>query len=295
MDREKDILKLLNDLSLLYTDLNRLIVQFDTLIAVDGIYLHEWQCPKREIHSLQRIGHDNKYLYINCLKQNAIYCYSFDGRFTKSFNYRAFGMEIVNNQFYLMNDLRMFIIDIQTNVLILNWDLPKENSVSVGGWYLKADQDKIYWTPFQYSHYVYLYKKIGKEIKKFGARKSSEKKGQFNSPYGITVNNKYLYVCDKWNHRVQALNKDTGKFIREWKSGKREFKYPRSILLDENLLYVGDNIGIQVFMKEDNQCIQLFGSSGSVRGAFDEVTGICFVKGKIYIVDCGNSRIQVWS
>jgi len=107
------------------------------------------------------------------------------------------------------------------------------------------------------------------------------------------VNEKYLYVCDWGNDRVQILDKENGNFIYQWKSGQRSFRFPLSILLYEQLFYVGDQHGVQVFTKE-NQCIQLFGSYGSGKGSFNLVSGVCIVNGKAYIVDNGNHRIQVW-
>ena len=80
--------------------------------------------------------------------------------------------------------------------------------------------------------------KNGKEIKKFGSKESSSKNGEFNDPAGLTVNEKYLYVCDWGNDRVQVLDKENGKFICEWKGGQRKIKYPMSILLYENLFYL---------------------------------------------------------
>jgi len=108
------------------------------------------------------------------------------------------------------------------------------------------------------------------------------------------VNEKYLYVCDNRNGRVQILDKENGNFIHQWKDGQRSFAYPQTILLYEHLFYVGDRDGIQVFTKE-NKCIQLVGSYGSGKGEFRGVTGVCIVNDKLYIVDYGNHRIQVWN
>jgi len=256
--------------------------------------MSEWQCPKGDDHDLQRIVHDTQYLYINCSEQKEIYRYTLEGKLFNSLKYFAYAMEIVNNQLYLMDDSKFFIVDIKTNSMIQNWNLPKENNESVGGWYLKVDQEKIYFTPRENSHYVYFCSKNGKEIKKFGSKESSSKNGEFNDPQGLTVNEKYLYVCDKWNQRVQVLDKENGKFICEWKDGQRKIEYPISILLYENLFYLGDCDGIQVFTKE-GKCIQLFGSYGSGKGFVNWVRSVCRVNDKLYLVDYWNCRIQVWN
>jgi len=106
-----------------------------------------------------------------------------------------------------------FIIDIKTfDEPIQSWDLPKAPSGgSVGGLYLKIDEENIYFTP-QNTHCVYFYTKNGTEIKKFGTFKASSKEGEFRCPRGITVDEKYLYICDSWNERLQVLDKKKWKY-----------------------------------------------------------------------------------
>jgi len=112
----------------------------------------------------------------------------------------------------------------------------------------------------------------------------------------VTIDEKYLYVCDCINDRVQILEKENGKFKEQWKCGFRKFYYPLSILLYEPFIYVGDVNGIQVFSKdENNQCIESFGKKGRQTEEFTYVTGLCIVNDHLYIVDSGNIRIQVWN
>jgi len=296
----KSALKVLNDLDLLCSDLNNLVMEYDSPSILHGKYMSEWQCPKGNSHSLWRIVHDNQYLYINCSMQKEIYHYTLDGKPVDSLKYLVYAMEIVNNQLYLMDESKFFLVDTKTNSMIQNWNLPKENNTSVGGRDLKVDQEKIYFTPFKYnSHYVYFYSKNGKEIKKFGSRGNGKNgefngNGEFNCPADLTVNEKYLYVCDYGNDRVQVLDKENGKFICEWKEGQRKIVRPTSILLYENLFYLGDLDGIQVFTKA-GQCIQLFGRYGYNEGEFSNIRGVCIVNDKLYIVDGLNCRIQVWN
>jgi len=258
--------------------------------------MFKWKCPKEDDHILRSIVHDNKHLYISCLQQSEIYRYSFDGKFVDSLKYYARAMEIVNDQLYSLGKENFFIVDLKTNSMIENWNLPKEEEGSVAGGDLKVDQEQIYFTPNLYSHYVYLHSKKGKEIHKFGSKEESNAEGKFNYPRGVTVDEEYLYVCDFWNHRVQVLNKENGKFICQWKNGKRSFLAPRSILLFEHLFYVGDGYGIQVFTKQ-GKCVQVFGASekGSGKGEFNGVRNLCIANAKLYIVDYFNKRIQVWS
>jgi len=244
-------------------------------------------------HSLLRISHDTQYLYINCGKRNQIYCYSLAGKYIKSYKYTTTTMEIVNNQFYLLDASKFFIVDIPTDSVILSFKLQITNSG--GTWYLKVDRsDIIYFTPSTSSHYIFVYDILnGKEIKKFGNMRASQNEGEFNQPAGITLNNKCLYICDSSNHRLQVIDKENGNFIRLWKDGKRAIHDPRSIVLNEQVLYVGDAYGIQAFTKR-GRFIQVFGKDGSGEGEFKVVTGVCILNDKLYCIDYANYRIQVW-
>jgi len=117
----------------------------------------------------------------------------------------------------------------------------------------------------------------------------------FFSPAGITVDEKYLYVCDKDNNRVQVLDKENGTFIRYFEDRKRNFLRPQSILLHDDFICVGDQDGIQLFTRESNKCVQILGKKGGGIGEFDTVAGICIVGDKLYAADFRNKRIQVWT
>jgi len=291
MGTEKILVENLDNLNLLYSDLNRIIARYAATPKLNGEYMFEWKLKKSH-RCIRQIVHDNQYLYINCFfGLGQIYRYSFDGKPIKSLELRASVMEMVNNQLYLMDDTsKFFLVDIQTNLMIQSWDLPEG-----GGCYLKVDQENLYFTPRHtgMSNYVYFYSKNGKEIKKFGNIECSKKEGEFDSPEGLTVDEKYLYVCDTLNNRVQVIDKKNGLFIRQWKGGISSFVMPRSILLYDNFLYVGEHCRIQVFSKK-GYCLQLFGSQGDGEGEFGGIIGLCIGNEKLFILDIENERIQVW-
>jgi len=133
---------------------------------------------------------------------------------------------------------------------------------------------------------------VEKKLKKFGSKEKSRKEGEFFRPYGITVNEKYLYVCDTLNFRIQILDKENGTYIS--KLGQKIIIRPQSILLYENLIYIGHDNGIDVFTKE-TQLIQTFGKRGGNQGEFRLVTGLCIFDEILYCVDWGNGRVQVWN
>jgi len=127
--------------------------------------------------------------------------------------------------------------------------------------------------------------------------------GRFDSPCGITVNNKYSYICDLNNHRVQLLHKENGTFY--YKLGTEAlssklggFAFPYSIFYHafEEILYVGDQYSLQLFIKENNyECIQRIGDteSGSMSNQFCYICGICEIDDYLYLSDCNNYRIQI--
>jgi len=288
MTRKKSLLEILNDLALFYTDLNHLIIEYD-IIQFTGKEIFDWTCPNEEDHSLLRIINDHQYLYINCTKHNEIYRYSFDGEFINSFPYTANAMEIINNQFYLFDDLEFVIVDIQTNSIIQRWNTPIEDECEVGGWNLKIDpeeEEKIYWIALRTDH-IYLYYKNGTEIKKFGKKEKSSNQGEFNNPYALTVNQKCLYVCDKDNHRVQILDKSSGKFIKQWDKGLiNGLHSPQSILLYDTQFYLGDYNGIYVI--SDNLPIQYLET-------IEADPSLCIVENKLYMVSRWGTHVRAWN
>jgi len=228
-----------------------------------------------------------------------IYLYSLDGRLINRLQYHATAMEIINNQLYLLSgesESEFLILDMKTNSRIRNWNLKNEIGSD-----LKVGQEKIYFT-FRSSDCIHLYSKTGTKIQSFGnddpEREDRKLLGEFDKPVGITVDEKYLYVCDYFNNRVQVLDKDKGNPIDCWEKGKRPFSQPQSIYLHETLLYIGDTWGIQLFPTDLGQkriCIQSIGTYGSHQGEFSYVSGLCIVNEKLYIVDQFNKRIQVWN
>jgi len=302
MNRKEALLNILADLDVFYHDLNSLIIEYDTT-NLNGNYETEWLLSKENHSGYRHIASDNQYLYVNCTWKQILNRYSFDGKFIEQLHFNARAMQIINNQkFYFIDDSKICLMDLQTLSIIASWNLPKESGRAVGGYHLIVDEKEtiIYFTPELYAHYVYSFdQKKGEIIKKFGTQESSKKEGEFWHPAGITIDQQYLYVCDRSNQRVQMLNKDNGTYISLWKMGERLFSYPQSILLYENYLYIGDWYGIQVFTTEQNnrKCIQVIGISafGSSKGMFRVVTSFCIVNDKLYIVDTDNKRVQVWN
>jgi len=129
-------------------------------------------------------------------------------------------------------------------------------------------------------------------IREFGFVKLGSKVGEFNNPLGLTVDNKYVYVCDHYNHRIQLLTKETGIYFSQWgneteDTEQLQFCFPRSIYnhLSEDLIYVGDLGSVQLFRKDSVYLQRLESPS---------VSGICVMDDRLYVCDCNNNRIQIY-
>lgn len=87
-----------------------------------------------------------------------------------------------------------------------------------------------------------LYKKIGE----FGFEPL-----QFNRPCAIASDGLYIYISDKWNNRIQVMNKQ-GEFIRswgEWGEANGNFRMPCGLVIYKSQIYIADNLNkrIQIF------------------------------------------------
>jgi len=222
-------------------------------------------------------------------------------------------IEIVEDQLFLTHHYppTLMIIDRKKNKTISQWEIP--TTYDDVNFFLKVDQEtgdldrRVYVTLYE-PHGVYVYTCAGKEITRFGKEEPSSKAGEFNNPQGVTVDAKWLYICDSWNHRIQVLSKTDGQFIRLW--GKEgygspgELYFPTSITLDSSLLYVSDYYRVQVFSKT-GQFLHYLGNGlsqekgngiqgGCGEGEFACPHGVCIVGEKIYVADSNNHRIQVF-
>jgi len=165
---------------------------------------------------------------------------------------------------------------------------------------LKVYDEKIYFTLFD-SHHIYISTLEGKEIKTFGKKfttyKGGQGEGEFNRPYGLTVDEKSLYICDQGNHRIKVLQRENGIFISQWGvKGRQDGQLfcPRDIYICDDLFYVSDLQRVQVFTIE-GIFVQVIGTrkkgeSGEILSPY----GLCLMQKKLYVADCYNNRIQVF-
>jgi len=166
---------------------------------------------------------------------------------------------------------------------------------------LQIEGDLLYLTVGGF-HQIFLHKRQdGKLLNQWGTKDPSSKQGEFNYPRGITVDNKYVFVCDWANNRVQLLKPD-GVFCTQWGNGIKsieigQFSNPFSIYNDllEEIVYIADSCSVQLFRK-DGVCIQRLGTheEGREMNEFSSVFGMYVMDDRMYVSDANNSRIQIF-
>ena len=99
-------------------------------------------------------------------------------------------------------------------------------------------------------------------MRKFGSKR--ENAGQLNHPSGVTyLNDDYILVADKLNHRIQQFNVHTGNFLKafgKYRSGEGEFLNPRGVCVDgDGRVAVTDraNNKFRSSQRMVNQCLNL--------------------------------------
>ncbi len=107
---------------------------------------------------------------------------------------------------------------------------------------------------------------------------------------------KYLYVADTKNNRIQKLDENGRAVFNVGRagSGEAEFHLPAGIAVDDKYVYVSDtgNNRIQIFDRAGNYLTQ-FGSPGAGQSEFNSPMGLTIGKpGQLVIADTGNHRIQ---
>jgi len=195
---------------------------------------------------------------------------------------------------------KFYIVD-KKNVSICNLQLQRLSSFPLPELgphipHLTVDNNLIYVTG--YRNQVCIYMSDGTIQNTMGSIDASSAQGEFNNPCGLTVNDNTLYICDSRNHRIETFFTQDDSFVREWGrygSEKGQFKLPYIIYCCEDIVYVGDNLSVQLFTSE-GLFIQRIGNfeEGDEEGEFNDVCGVCVVNDKLYVSDHRNTRIQVF-
>lgn len=148
-------------------------------------------------------------------------------------------------------------------------------------------------------HEVLGFDASGRVTLQFGQKGKGD--NDFDYPNGLAVDAKgRIYIADSNNSRVMVYDsagKRLGGFNQGGKTGP--IGLPRGLAVDEERLYVVDTFGhrVLVFDTEDSgKLLFTFGEFGSGSGQFSFPNGIAVdSRGRVYVADRGNDRVQVWS
>ena len=147
---------------------------------------------------------------------------------------------------------------------------------------------------------ISIFSPAGEKLRSFGSKDSGH--GQFNYPRGVAVDDDgNILVADGNNHRIQKFTPD-GKFIMS--VGKKgsdplEFSDPTGIAIHplNKSVYIVDynNHRVQI-LNPDLTFSSSFGSEGRDNEQFSHPWNVaCDSTGNVYVADCENKRIQVFT
>ena len=166
-------------------------------------------------------------------------------------------------------------------------------SVKVGSYHLAGSP---YTVPVSTSPYSSII--LGKIILQLGRGKFTNHNIQI---WGIDVSsNHQVALTDCKRNYVLILDSELQliQILGTAESGGDPLQQPRGIVfIDDDILLVVDkgNNRIVQFSSKDGKQLAVFGGYGQHNGEFNEPTGIAYNKGKVYIVDWQNCRIQVFN
>jgi DNA-binding beta-propeller fold protein YncE len=144
--------------------------------------------------------------------------------------------------------------------------------------------------------YIYVADTLNNRIQRFRADGSFDCvwRESFRSPLGIITDSQgNIYIAGGNTGNVQKFS-SSGSLIRSWQG----LGSPCGIALDpsERFIYVSeerDDTIAEIDMATDT--IKRFGETGTANGQFDHPSGVATdTNGNIYVVDIGNSRIQIF-
>jgi len=299
MRRQQPLLKLLDELKVLYTDLNHVITEYDIKLWETSAFT-SWEQKGNPIGMLSYQEH----LYICQWNPSSLGMYNIKNgeKLIEKTSFQSpcgIDYNLDKNLLFIADKNNMTTLTFKLDI-ISSWRLPSDSGVLRG---LKFNNDILYLTTYGV-HNIFLCHQDGRLFQKWGSQVGSSNELYYN-PSGLTVNNKYVYICDSTNRRIKIVRKDNGQFINKWgnidgvastKIG--EFKEPFIIYhhVSEDIFYVGDYYSCQLFLS-DGSCLQRIGDieQGRMMNQFDEVWGISIYDNQLFINDSYNHRIQIFN
>ena len=142
------------------------------------------------------------------------------------------------------------------------------------------------------NHRITVHDKDGKFLFSFGSKGSGP--GSFNGPRHVAFGSDGLvYVTDAGNNRVCVWSKQC-TYVRCFKTEYRP--YFTAATSDYHLLVTSYRSNTVMVYTLEGRLIHQLGGRGKDEGKFRDPQGICIDDdGLVYVADCNNRRIQVFS
>jgi len=285
----------LNGFLLLPNDLNRIVLEYDQ-VQYDSKPIQIFHCTTSG-YPLS-IASDGSNLYICDLSPfSSILIYSLNGikieRKSTPDLEEPSDIDLYENNLYIVDKRYVSIFTLQFSLIT-------SFHILDNGYYnhLKVNDQNTILITFVGKDQVYIYNRNGKILRTIGSSYKSAKKGEFIDPRGLTLNKKFLYICDCGNNRIQSFHIHNYLWDKQWGTwgtDNGQFISPYSIYYCENIIYVGDKSSVQLFT-EEGKFLQRLGDkkTGNSEGQFYYAWGVCVVIDKLYVSDRDNERIQVF-
>ena len=198
------------------------------------------------------------------------------------------GMMIVSEK--VTNQIRIFDIDERKIGKFESYGDSSRQILLPQG--LAIDDDGNVYVSSQYK--LQKFTSGGEFIDHVGCDKSGSGEAEFDDPYGITLHNNQLYVCDCNNHRIQVFGLDL-KFIRSigsYGKGRGEFRKPYDVKFDDDHnMYVAEWDGGRVQVLDKNgKFIRFFDENTTL----DKPSALHIIDKYVYVSDWNDDRILVY-
>ncbi len=143
------------------------------------------------------------------------------------------------------------------------------------------------------NHRIQVFDYDGNPLQIVGQR--GKGKGEFEYPYGLAKDSQQqLYVADISNGNITVMSAG-GQFIKYFGS-KDDIKRPAGLFFSNNQLYVSDIALNKILVFDiDGKKVKEIGEAGTEPGKLRSPNALCVYKGKIYVADTGNDRVQIFS
>ncbi|HRS42760.1 MAG TPA: chitobiase/beta-hexosaminidase C-terminal domain-containing protein [Candidatus Diapherotrites archaeon] len=265
------------------------------------------------------IIHDNNYLYISNNGNSRILKYDTNFNYISNIGFNA-GYSIA--EFLSVNGLTiydgyLYVADSTTGIITrrnLNEFDTNISFVGVGKDYnffyapYSVDSDENYYYVVDPS--IHRLQQIDKEtnqiVKYLGGpyailagTNTGARSNFFNFPNYVLLDGDYIYVSDRYNHRVAKYNKSDLSYITQFGTGSAgsttsQLNGPRQLAIYGNNLYVADfsNNRIMILDKTDMSYITSFGTKGTGNNQFTGIYGVGVDNNYIYTVEYNNNRIK---